>query len=242
MVSDTSPPVGGGSGGGSATARDYFNANVYSILSSTCGASGCHNASSPGTNAPGYVDQTTPTQDTMAAWTLITGMSNVVAGFTPTAPLLSVPANTGHYASFTADQSTTITDWLALEASWRSAGGGGGTTVDYMAQLSGCMQYTDFMTANVASAFAQQVETNEGYCKQCHVNGQAQSHFLATPDSQNMFTAITTYREYMSTFFTVDTDDKYRQGHHQPSRSCSRPTAARTASTRTAGTRRTTRA
>lgn len=203
--SDTSPPVGGGSGGGSATARDYFNANVYSILSSTCGASGCHNASSPGTNAPGYVDQTTPTQDTMAAWTLITGMSNVVAGFTPTAPLLSVPANTGHYASFTADQSTTMTDWLALEASWRSAGGGGGTTVDYMAQWSGCMQYTDFMTANVASAFAQQVETNEGYCKQCHVNGQAQSYFLATPDSQNMFTAITTYREYMSTFFTVDT-------------------------------------
>ena len=202
--SDAGPPVGGGSGGGSATARDYFNGNVYSILSTTCGASGCHSATSPGANAPGYVDQTTPTQDPLAAWTMITGMTSVVGSFTATAPLLSIPSTTAHYASFTADQTTTITDWLALEASWRSTGGGGGTT-DYMAQFSGCMQYTDFMTANVATAFAQQVETNQGYCKQCHVNGQAQSYFVATPDSQNMFTTMSTYREYMSTFFTVDT-------------------------------------
>jgi hypothetical protein len=43
------------------------------------------------------------------------------------------------------------------------------------------------------------------YCKQCHFNGQAQSYMIATPDAQNMFTAISTYREYLSTFFTIDT-------------------------------------
>ncbi|MEO8846055.1 MAG: hypothetical protein ABI704_31080 [Kofleriaceae bacterium] len=202
--SDTGPPVGGGGGGGSATARDYFNANVYPIVSASCGSSGCHSATTPGANAPGYVSQTTPTQDGSAAWTVITGMGSVVGAYTATAPLVSIPTTTAHYATFTADQVTTITNWLALEASWRSASGGT-TAVDYMAQWSGCMQYTDFMTANVATAYAQQVNTNEGYCKQCHVNGQAQSYFVATPDAQNMFTTITTYREYLSTFFTIDT-------------------------------------
>jgi hypothetical protein len=204
--SDTGPPVGGGGGGGSATARVFFNANVYPIVAGACGASGCHSSTTPGVNAPGYVNPTTPTQDTSAAWTTITGMASVVGAFTPSVPLLSIPTTTAHYATFTADQVTTITAWLALEASWRSdAGGSGSTGVDYIAQWSGCMQYTDFMTANVATAFAQQVNTNEGYCKQCHVNGQAQSYFVATPSAQNMFTTITTYREYLSTFFTIDT-------------------------------------
>jgi hypothetical protein len=161
------------------------------------------------------VDQTTPTQDGSAAWNLITGMTNVVgtlggSGYSPTtAPLITVPTSTTtpHFATLTADQVTTITNWLALEQTWRVASGGGsGTTpIDYLAQWSGCMQYTDFTTANVAQAFADEVETSEGYCKQCHVNGQAQSYFIATPDAQNMFTAITTYREYLSTFFTIDT-------------------------------------
>ncbi|HEY1547877.1 MAG TPA: hypothetical protein VGG28_08655, partial [Kofleriaceae bacterium] len=193
-------------GGGSATARDYFNANVYPILSATCGAAGCHNATTPGVNAPGYVSATTPAQDSSAAWTLITGMASVVGSYGATAPLISIPTTTSHYANFTTDQVTTINDWFALELAWRSAGGGSGTTAtDYLAKFSGCMQITDFNTAGVATAFAQQVETNEGYCKQCHVNGQAQSYFIATPDSQNMFEALSTYREYLSTYFTIDT-------------------------------------
>jgi hypothetical protein len=150
------------------------------------------------------VSATTPTQDGSAAWTMITGMSNVVGGFTATAPLVGIPTTTAHYATFSADEVTTITSWLSLEASWRNTSGGT-TATDYMAQWSGCMQYTDFVTANVATAFAQQVNTNQGTCKQCHVNGQAQSYFIASPDSQAMFTAITTYREYLSTYFTVDT-------------------------------------
>jgi hypothetical protein len=203
--SDSGPVIGGGGGGGSATARDYFNANVYPILSTSCGASSCHSATSPGVNAPGYVNLTTPAQDNTAAWTTITGMTSVIGSYTTTAPLLSIPTTTAHYATFTADQVTTITSWLALESLWRSASGSGATGVDYIAEWSGCMQYTDFMTANVATAYAQQVNTNEGYCKQCHVNGQAQSYFVATPDAQNMFTTLTTYREYLSTFFTIDT-------------------------------------
>lgn len=209
------PPGGGGSGSGSGsgssqdTARIYYNENVYGMTATTCGASGCHNAASPGANAPGFVSQTTPQTDGSAAWTLITGMSQVVGTFTPTAGILNIPDNTAHYAKWTTDQVTTITNWLALETAWRSAGSGSGsgsgTTIDLMGQWSGCMQLTDFQTANVATAFAEQVETQEGYCKQCHVNGQAQSYFIANPNSTEMFAALTTYREYLSTYFTIDT-------------------------------------
>ena len=92
--SDSGPPVGGGGGGGNATARVYFNANVYSIVSTACGSSGCHSATTPGANAPGYVNQTTPLQDTSAAWNTITGMTNVVGAFTPNGPLLTIPSTT----------------------------------------------------------------------------------------------------------------------------------------------------
>jgi hypothetical protein len=201
------PPPGGGSGsgGGSATARDYFNANVYPVLLQSCGASSCHSATTPGGNAPPFVNVTAPTTDSSAAWNTITALGSVVGSYTPSAPLLSIPNTTSHYAKFTPTQTTTITNWLALEQTWRASSGGGTTAIDYMAQFTGCMQYDDFVTAGVAQAYAKQVDTNQGYCENCHVNGQAQSYMIATPDSANMFGAMTEYREYLSTFFTIDT-------------------------------------
>jgi hypothetical protein len=206
------PPPGGGGGSGSGSAEDtariYFNENVYGMSVATCGASQCHNAQSPGANAPAWVSQTTPQSDGSAAWSLVTGMPSLVGTFTPSAGILTVPAN-GHFATWSATQITSITTWLQLEAQWRSAGSGSGTTAtDYMGQWSGCMQLTDFQTAGVATAFANQVNTQEGVCEVCHVNGQAQSYFMANPDSTDMFNALTTYREYLSTYFTVNTTTK----------------------------------
>ena len=196
--------TGTGSGGGSATARDYYNANVYPAVHNMCGGTTCHSQSAPGVNAPPFSSDVPPTTDDTAAWTLITGMSNIVGSYTATAPLLSIPQTTAHFAKFTNTQVTAITSWLSLETTWRNQGGGGTTVVDYLAQFTGCMRQADFDTANVAKAYAEQVNTSEGTCKQCHVNGQAQSYFIATPSSTNMYTAISSYREYLSTFFTVD--------------------------------------
>jgi hypothetical protein len=207
--SDIGPPPGtgsdmGGDGGGSATARDFFNGNVYVAIANTCGASGCHSSTTPGTNAPGFVNPTAPTQDDSAAWTTITGLTNVVGQYTATAPILSIP-NGAHYAKFTPTQVTAVTQWLSLELAWRSMETGGTPQTDFLADWSGCMQIDDFITAGVAKAYAKQVDTNQGYCENCHVNGQAQSYFIASPDPERMFTAMTTYREYLSTYFTVDT-------------------------------------
>lgn len=206
--SDIGPPLGqgsdmGGDGGGSATARDFFNNSVYVAIANTCGNAGCHSATTPGTNAPGFVNQTAPTTDDSAAWTTITGMTNVVGTFTTTAPILSIPAG-AHYAKFTPAQVDTITQWLNLETAWRNTATGG-TPQDYLADWSGCMQIQDFIDSGVAKAYARQVDTNQGYCENCHVNGQAQSYFIANPDPEKMFNAMTTYREYLSTYFTVDT-------------------------------------
>ena len=86
-----------------------------------------------------------------------------------------------------------------------SGSGGGSGTIDLMAQWSGCMQLTDFTAQNVAKAWADEVETSQGYCQQCHVNGQAQSYFISAPGEAPQFNALTTYREYLSTYFTIDT-------------------------------------
>src|SRR5450432_121498 len=108
--SGTGPIVGGGGGGGSATARDYFNANVYPILAASCGASSCHSSALPGANAPGYLSPTTPAQDNTTAWTVMTGTASVLGGFTANAPLITIPTTTAHYATFTPDQITSITN------------------------------------------------------------------------------------------------------------------------------------
>jgi len=204
------PPVGSGSGSAADTARIYFNTNVYTFLSQTCGAAGCHNATTPGGGAPPFVNQTSPNSDDHAAWNTITGLSQVVGTFTSTAPILTVPGAGTHFAQFTSDQAQAITAWLGLEAAWRSAAGSGSTPVDLLAQWSGCMQLTDFNAADnntgMAQAWANRVQTGNGdTCGNCHVNGTGTSYFIATPSPTNMFGTISTEREYLSTFFTIDT-------------------------------------
>ncbi|HTR52042.1 MAG TPA: hypothetical protein VMJ10_15120 [Kofleriaceae bacterium] len=193
---------GGGSGSAADTARLAFENNVYPTLAAKCGSSGCHLDTAPGPdNAPRFFDATDPTTDSNhTAYKTIVGLDSVVGGFTSTAPILAVPED-GHKASYTADEIAQIINWLALELAWRDAGGT--PPVDLMAEFSGCLTLTDFDTANMSTSWAQNIETSEGYCRQCHVNATA--HMIATPQDQYMFDQITTDREVMSTFFMVDT-------------------------------------
>jgi hypothetical protein len=175
---------------------------VYGILTVTCGASGCHNAQSPGPNAPAFVSQTTPQLDAFAAWTLITSMPAVVGSFGTNAAILSLPASGHDGATFRADQITTITNWLALERAWRTRGSGSGSgSVDLLAQWSGCMQLADFEAADVAPAFASIQTSDGGTCAVCH---SANSGFVVG-NASNVFASISDYREYLSEFFIVDT-------------------------------------
>ena len=199
----TGPPPGpdpSPTGQPSDTARELFNANVYPILAAQC--SGCHNATAPVAGAPGFLDPTTPTQDAYKAWQTITAVPAAVGSFTTSANVLALPLSGHNGTSYTMAEQTSVTDWLAAEAAWR-AGGGGTTTVDLLQQWSGCMTLTNFNTAKMADSWADQVETSEGYCNVCHVNGYM--GMIATQQATDMFTALSTNRNYLITYFAVDT-------------------------------------
>jgi hypothetical protein len=171
-------------------------------LAAKCGSSSCHLSSAPGAGAPPFFNATDPTTDsTHTAYNTVVGLDSVIGGFTSTAPILSIPQGS-HFASYSPAEISAITNWLALELAWRDAGSGS-QPVDLMAQFSGCLTLTDFDSYKMSTSWAQNIETNEGYCKQCHVNATA--HMIATPQDQYMFDEITQDRAVMSTFFTVDT-------------------------------------
>lgn len=203
------PPPGSTPGGqASDTARIAFNTNVYPIISAKCTTGACHMVGNLGPNAPGFVDPTTPNQDPNKAWMTATSPAlGLLGNYDTSALILHEGNNAGHFANYSTSEVATITNWLTLEGQWRNAqtgsGSGSGTTVDLMKQWSGCLTKTDFDTAQMATAWATQVNTSEGQCKQCHVNGTG--NMMATPQDQYMFNAISMYRAYEMTFFQVDT-------------------------------------
>lgn len=189
-----------GSGSAADTARVDFNTNVYQTLANKCG--GCHSTTSMVSGAPHFVDTTLPSQDDHKAWMTVNGQSLVVGTWTTTAQVLTLPESGHQGTSYTTQEKSDITNWLNLEYQWRNASPGN-QPVDLMAQWSGCLSQTDFDSANMSQAWANQVQSNEGVCKYCHVNGT--SNFMATVQSPYMFTTITTDRAYLATFFTIDT-------------------------------------
>lgn len=206
-ASPTPPPPPGSTPGGqpSDTARLAFNTNVYPIISAKCTTGACHMVGNLGANAPGFVDPTTPNQDPNKAWMTVTS-TGVTGNFDTNALILKEGNNAGHFANYTTQEVQTITDWLNLESQWRNAqtgSGSGAAPADLMKQFSGCLTKTDFDTYNVATNWANNVNTTEGTCKKCHVNGTA--NMMATQQDQYMFNSITMYREYMMTFFRIDT-------------------------------------
>ena len=128
----------------------------------------------------------------------------------PAAPIISKIANGHQNKMYTPDEKDKITAWLAKEVELRS--GQSNTTQPQgetlsqaadrvMSAFAGCMLLTDFQTANMGAAWAN-INTNEGQCKRCHVNGE--SMFIANQDNPTAFGVISTKKMYFLQYFTVD--------------------------------------
>jgi hypothetical protein len=198
--------TGSGSGSAADTARIAFNTDVYTTISNKCG--GCHKmGATASVQAPGFINPTTPATDDHAAYNTVTTTPQAVGDFSTNANILQLPLSGHQGTSYTATEKAAVTNWLNLEVAWRSSGPTGSQPLDLIAQWSGCMTQTDFDAASnntgMAQAWANQVNTNEGVCKQCHVNGT--SNMIATPQNTYMFQLMSTDRNYLMTFFTIDT-------------------------------------
>jgi hypothetical protein len=176
------PPPGG-------AARQQFDQSVYPALKNKCGSSTCH-AESNTTNGAFVADVATD------GYTLATNEPKLVGGFTDKAPIVSKIVG-GHYAAYSPTEAAAITQWLAKELEER-----GGNVVDFMAQWSGCMNRGDFQLADVPNTWANEETEGSGKCVQCHVNGG--NNFYATDNAEAFFVAISTDRNRLAKYFTVN--------------------------------------
>lgn len=189
-------------------AKQLFDTTVYSTLSAKCTGGACHSEDATGATLTRFV-----AKDASKAWQVAVGYSGLVGSFTNAAPVLTkIPeAPASHNGkNYTAAEKDSIVKWLAKEVELRS----GSTTPTQpqgetlsqaadrvMSQFAGCMALTDFQTTNMAAAWAN-INTTEGQCKRCHVNGE--SMFIANQDAPTEFGIVSTKKMYFLQYFTVD--------------------------------------
>jgi hypothetical protein len=193
------------SGADLSAAKALFDANVYSTLNAKCTGGGCHSEDAQGSTLTRFV-----AKDASKGWSTAVGYSGLVGNFTNSAPILTkIEGGTHQGKSYTADEKTKIVAWLAKEVELRNGqsptqpqGETLAAAADrVMAQFAGCMTLADFTAANMGPAWAN-INTNEGQCKRCHVNGE--SMFIANQDNTTAFNVISAKKMYWLQYFTVD--------------------------------------
>lgn len=205
----TTPPTdgvgGGGTGPAAQAAKAAFDSDVYPIIQTKCAA--CHSSAGPSGNVTGFVSpQASDAYTTAASYQAIVGDRTATG-----APILT-KLDLGHQnITYTADEKTKITNWLAKELEARAGGGtdDGGTTggespaaatIRLTKEWSGCMTLTNFQTANMKQWG--NMRADDSACKTCHVNGEYGQ--IAADTDEPFFTTISTNKYYMAQYFTVD--------------------------------------
>jgi hypothetical protein len=177
------------------TARQLFDQDVYPIVSVKC--IGCHGTNAHVAGADAFVDGNAAT-----AYVTATGYASVVGDYSASAPILSMIQGGHQGLTYTSDEVAKITAWLAKEVDERGTTGSRGVA-SVVAAWSGCMDITDFHTANMAQAWGTltTLEENET-CESCHVNGDM--NFIATIQEQKFFDVISQHSIYLGEYFRVD--------------------------------------
>jgi len=184
--------------------KKLFDDNVYPIISAKCG--GCHGANLQ-PNAPAFV-----ATDATKGYSMAASSGALVGNLTASgAPILSL-IKAGHQnVTYSTDQVTKITEWLAAETTAR-AGGQGGEDPNSPAAIatrlenewSACMSLANFQTANMIIWAS--VNSNDGNgnatCGSCHNTGY--EGFTANGVAATGFEIISTERLQMKQYFTLD--------------------------------------
>jgi hypothetical protein len=183
-------------------AKDIFKADVYPAVGKCSGGS-CHDiGGSSGALSKFYGATADTTYDAAVK------QVSLVGTFSSIAPILT-HIQAGHKGlSYTADETTKITNWLAKETAERAATGGSNQPPPYdpkatLKEWSGCMSLQNFTAANMTTAWSTLAADNLQKCINCHQG--AVGGFLILNNAQNYFDAITKTTATMLMYFTVDT-------------------------------------
>jgi hypothetical protein len=164
----STPPASGAGSTGSA-GHQYFVANVYPSLETTCG--GCHNGGTDG--APKFM----VANDANATYSNLDARGDIIVDAASSQILKQGTHDSGKAPALTADQVTKINTWLADEAKDRV---GTAAPVNVLSKIGTCLDQTKFN----AIGFDKLVTTrrnnenannctgcNNAPCRTCHTGG-----------------------------------------------------------------------
>jgi cytochrome c553 len=186
-------------------AKEIFKADVHPAVAK-CSGAGCHDTNATSA-ALGKFYNTNP--DTAYDATVIA--TTIVSTFSSIAPILT-HVQAGHKGlSYTPDETTKITGWLAKETTERKATGGVNQPPPFdpkalLKVWSGCMSQENFNAAGMTAAWSGLAASNLQKCINCH-NG-AVGGFLIINNATQYFTALSTSTSTLLKYFTVNTADK----------------------------------
>ncbi len=201
----TNNPVGGDL----TAAKKKFDDNVFPLLNMKCSGGACHSQAGAGGSVTKFVATNAADGHKVA-----TEYTALVGNFTSTAaPILTMIKGGNHKGvTYTSDNESKLVEWLDAEVTARNVAPGTPppTTGETLSQatervlsaFAGCMQYTDFQTANMANAWGNMTATNNQNCENCHATGG--EGFVASRNSQFMYDVVSQKKYFFLQYFTVD--------------------------------------
>jgi len=196
-------------GGDLAAAKKKFDDNVFPLLNAKCSGGACHSQTATGSTLTRFVATNAADGHKVA-----TEYTALVGNFTSSAaPVLTMIKGGTHkgVTYVTADEAK-IVEWLDAEVTARNTNPSTPppTTGETLSQatervlsaFAGCMQYTDFQTANMANAWGNLTAQNNQQCENCHATGG--EGFIASRSSQFFYDVVSTKKYFFLQYFTVD--------------------------------------
>lgn len=126
--------------------------------------------------------------------------------FSSLAPILT-KIQAGHQGiTYTPDEISKITNWLAVEVDERKDQSPTTPAVDpkqVLRDFSGCLTLADFNTAQMAQKWSTLAASNNQKCLNCHQAGG--DGFIVNANADLMYKVISENSAYMLKFFSVDT-------------------------------------
>ena len=202
--SSTPTPDSGGSTTGKQGPTIYAR-DVHPAMNK-CSGGACHNADAVSSALGKFYSM-----DASATYTKLEGAPSIIGGgaqaFSSIAPILK-HIEAGHKGiTYTPDEATKITNWLAKEVEERK--GSSPTTPaedpkEVLKKFSGCLTIADFNTAQMAQRWGALAADNAQKCLNCHQGGTA--GFIVSTNADLFFKVMTENSAYMLKYFTVDSN------------------------------------
>lgn len=192
-----------------AAAKKKFDDNVYPLINMKCSGGACHSQVGTGGSVTKFV-----ATNAVDGHKTATEFTALVGNFTSTAaPILTMIKGGNHKgATYATAEEAKIVEWLDAEVLARNTNPNNpppqtGETLSQatervLSAFAGCMQYTDFQTANMANAWGNLTAQNNQQCENCHATGG--EGFIASRSSQFFYDVVSTKKYFFLQYFTVD--------------------------------------